>query len=234
MRIIYYLFLLLFISSCNIISKSPKIGFQEGFYTQETDNIEEEVYVQIDEDTLCIYSTTTQNGERVIDISKDCLTYENERDSAFKKITSFSKNTFDIDFLTIPLKYRPSQKGVPAQLNTNLSGALYFGVRTDRYSVSYTANPLNRSDRSINHYGFSFGALTGFGATAMTPTTTNDHISIEYDGIVWIKGLAGIIAVNRFTLGFSAGFDNLLDSNKKYWVYENKPWFGLAFGLNLN
>ncbi|MFY9310502.1 MAG: hypothetical protein WAQ28_15765 [Bacteroidia bacterium] len=68
----------------------------------------------------------------------------------------------------------------------------------------------------------------------MTPTTTNGAIPIEYDGVVWNKGIAGIIAVNNFTVGLAAGFDNLLDNNHRLWVYESKPWFGLAFGLNLN
>lgn len=68
----------------------------------------------------------------------------------------------------------------------------------------------------------------------MTPTTTTNFISTEYDGIVWPKGVAGIIAVNNFTVGVSLGFDNLLDRNKQFWIYESKPWFGLAFGLNLN
>ena len=28
--------------------------------------------------------------------------------------------------------------------------------------------------------------------------------------------------------------NNLLDKNNYLWVYENQPWIGLAFGLNLN
>jgi hypothetical protein len=48
------------------------------------------------------------------------------------------------------------------------------------------------------------------------------------------KGIAGIIGINNFTLGLAVGFDNLLDKNKKVWVYQGKPWLGLAFGLNSN
>ena len=85
-----------------------------------------------------------------------------------------------------------------------------------------------------NHFGFSFGVFTGFGNTFMSPTNTNNILQQEYDGIVWSKGVAGILAVNNFTLGLAFGFDNLLDKNHSNWNYKNKPWVGLAFGLNLN
>ncbi|WP_294671259.1 hypothetical protein [uncultured Fluviicola sp.] len=44
----------------------------------------------------------------------------------------------------------------------------------------------------------------------------------EYDGIVWSKGLAGIFAINRFTVRLAFGFDNLPDKNKSTWIYESK------------
>ena len=68
----------------------------------------------------------------------------------------------------------------------------------------------------------------------MNPWVTNNQIVTEYDGVVWSKGVAGIIAINNFTIGLAIGFDDLLDNNKKYWIYQAKPWVGFAFGLNLN
>ena len=68
----------------------------------------------------------------------------------------------------------------------------------------------------------------------MNPWVTENNISIEYDGVVWSKGLAGILAIDNFTIGLGLGWDYLTDANKKYWIYQNMPWLGLAFGLNLN
>lgn len=68
----------------------------------------------------------------------------------------------------------------------------------------------------------------------MSPTNTGGRLPDEYDGIVWSKGVATIFAVNNFTLGLAFGFDNLLDENRRIWLYESKPWAGLTFGLNLN
>lgn len=224
----------IFLSSCSVIRKSPKTEFTDGFYTQKLENKKQVVYVNIEDDILRIHPTKIHNQERIIDTTEVCQFYQKEMNSSFKNVTAFTKYTLDIDFLTMPLKYRLAQSGVPPQLNANLNGAVYFGFRTDKYSVNYVANPLGKSDRNINHYGFSVGAFTGFGNTAMNPTTTNNYLTTEYDGIVWTKGIAGIIAVNNFTVGLAVGFDNLLDNNRKQWIYETKPWYGLAFGLNLN
>ncbi|MGL6268762.1 MAG: hypothetical protein ACRC2O_12600 [Chitinophagaceae bacterium] len=76
--------------------------------------------------------------------------------------------------------------------------------------------------------------FTGLGNTFMSPTNTNNTLLQEYDGIVWSKGLAGILAINNFTVGLALGFDYLVDKNRSIWIYQNKPWLGLAFGLNLN
>jgi len=229
-----YLLSLLFLGSCTIIQNSVKTEFSDGFYTQKIDNKREKVYVDIDEDILQVYPTLEVDGNRVIDTTEIQQFDASEINYNGKRVTSFRINTFDVDFLTIPLKFRPSQSGVPSQLNTELSAALYLGLRTDNYIVKYKTNRLGKSDRVINHHGFSFGLLTGFGNTFMSPTTTDDNIIQEYDGIVWTKGVAGIFAVNAITLGISIGFDNLLDGNRRFWIYEGKPWIGLTLGLNLN
>ena len=226
--------LIILFSSCSALINPAKTEFTDGFYTQKLDNRREIVYVDVDEDILQVYATVEVDGNRVIDTTGVQQYFEYEKNYEAKRLTSFRINTFDVDFLTIPLKFRPSQAGVPPQLNTELSGAVYIGLRTDKYIVNYETNRLGKSDRAINHRGFSLGILTGVGNTFMSPTTTDDNIVQEYDGIVWTKGIAGIFAVNAITLGFSIGFDNLLDSNRQYWIYEGKPWVGLTLGLNLN
>jgi hypothetical protein len=68
----------------------------------------------------------------------------------------------------------------------------------------------------------------------MNPSVTNSLVAIEYDGVVWSKGVAGIIGLNSFTTGLALGWDHLLDPNRKYWIYKDKPWIGFVFGLNIN
>jgi hypothetical protein len=229
-----FLLALVVLSSCSAIQKSSKTEFTDGFYTQKGAAAKRVVFVDVDAEILRIHTTTLYQGQRIVDTAAVYQSYETEGRNTAAFTTAFTNKTFDVDFLTIPLKYRLARSGVPAQLNTNLNGAVFLGFRTDKYKVSYPASPLGKSDRNITHYGFSVGAFTGFGNTAMNATTTNNYLSTEYDGIVWTKGLAGIFALNNFTVGLALGFDNLLDRNRPSWIYENAPWFGLAFGLNLN
>jgi hypothetical protein len=147
---------------------------------------------------------------------------------------SFTQRSFDLDVLTIPFKYRPAAADLPNQLNTNFNGALYVGFRRDIYRLTYKKAPFNISKRKITHYGYSVGLFTGLGSTAINPWVTRDQITSEYDGVVWLKGMAGIIGINNFTFGLAIGVDHLLDRNHKVWIYQNKPWIGLVLGLNLN
>lgn len=221
-------------AGCSAIRPTPKTALVDGIYTQKKDNQKRKVYVDVEYNALRIYGTQSTGNQLMIDSVSTSDFYTEQIKEEIKEKILLSKQSFDIDLLTIPLKYRVANMGVPPQLNTNINGAVFLGYRIDKYVVSYQPDFLQRSLRNITHYGFSFGVFNGLGNTDLTPTNTFNNISQEYDGMVWNKGLAGILAVNNFTIGISLGVDNLLDKNKKVWIYESKPWVGIAFGLNLN
>lgn len=222
------------LSSCNVLQKNSKKEFNDDYYTQQIENKKQKVYISILDDTIQVYPTKILNNKLIVDTNYIVSLFQKEIKTGVNQSISFAKTSLDIDFFTIPLKFRPNTNDVPAQLNTNLNGAVYFGYRTDKYVMNYIKNPLGKLNRNINHFGFSIGAFTGLGNTFMSPTNTNNILQKEYDGIVWSKGLAGIFALNNFTMGLAFGFDNLLDNNNKIWIYQGKPWLGLAIGLNLN
>ena len=223
-----------FLGSCSTPHKTAKQELSDGFYLKKSKAGKSKVYIDIVGETILIHPTAFHNSIIVVDTLRQPVFFLPEVEHMENTSFSLLQNSFDIDFLTIPLKLRPSQNGIPTQLNANLNGAIYLGYRIDDYKIKYNTNPLNTSVRKITHQGFSFGFFGGFGSTFISPTNTNNYLQQEYDGIVWNKGIAGILGVNNFTVGISVGFDNLLDKNKNVWIYENKPWIGLAFGLNLN
>lgn len=222
------------LTNCAVFQKSAKKELNDGFYVQRIDHQKRRVYVDIVEDNLRIHAAKKADRQLIIDTSVKTRVFPKEMKGLYEETASLNKASFDIDVFTIPLKLRPAQKSVPTQLNANLNGAVYLGFRTDKYVVNYLSSPLGKSNRDINHFGFSFGMFTGLGNTFLSPTNTDNVLQQEYDGVVWSKGLAGIFAVNRFTVGLAFGFDNLLDKNKSIWIYESKPWLGFALGLNLN
>ena len=231
-----YLGALVFVlcTGCSMLRDSPKTEFKDGFYRQKNNGRSKTVYVNSTDDDIVVYPAVHRGKDFVIDSTAKPVSYKTETKKLAGQVISFKKNSFDFDFLTIPVKLRFHQKGLPAQLNANINGAAYIGYRSDFYKLSYDVNPLKKAERNSSHYGYSYGVFSGFGNTLMNPTNTNSMIVKEYDGIVWSKGIAGFIAVDNFTIGLTFGDDNLMDSNRKYWLYENKIWTGLALGLNLN
>ena len=217
-------FILLF-TGCATLQNNAKYDLAEGTYQLKIDNKKFNCYVENNGDSI-----------KITNLSSKISTSLPEQINIFSSVKQrFIKPSLDVDILTTLLKIRPKLKEViPAQLNTAFNGNVYIGHRTDIYQISYRQNPLGNYKRKINHFGFSGGVFVGLGNTSMTSTTTNNAIATEYEGIILQKGVAGIIALNKLTIGLSLGFDNLLDTNQDFWIYQNKPWYGLMLGLNLN
>lgn len=225
-----------FFSSCSSIRNTPKHEFADGFYTTKLGSQTfQKVYVSNQEEDVFIFPASKIGKELVVDTtSKQQLLLPQHFAGSLLQPHIFSRRSFDIDFLTIPFKYRPRERSFPRQFNTNLNGGLYAGFRKDHYVVKYKKNALGRFARQTTHFGISLGVFTGLGGTAMNPWVTNNQISIEYDGFVWTRGISSIIGLNKITVGLAVGWDHLMDRNKSLWIYQSKPWVGLAFGLNLN
>lgn len=215
---------ILVFSSCATLQNNAKYDLADGKYKLKIDGKKYDCYVENNTDSILIYNLITKTSTTIP-----------PKIEVFMPVKQhFIKPSLDIDILTALFKIRPQVKnGLPVQLNANFNGNIYMGYRTDIYQVKYKKNPMNNYLRQINHFGFSGGLFVGIGNTAMTPST-NNLIMSEYDGLVLQKGIAGIVAVNKLTVGLSLGLDNLLDNNKGSWIYENKVWFGFMLGLNLN
>jgi len=217
-------FVLIFLC-CSTLKNNAKYDLADGKYQQKIDHVKVDSYINNEADTIMVHnlaagSVTSLPNKILFDLQ-----------THYK----FKKPSLDIDIITALLKIRPQAKNIlPPQLNTNFNGNVYVGYRADIYNIHYKKSALGLSERVVNHFGFSIGGFIGFGNTAMTPSTTNNSITTEYDGMVFQKGVAGIIAINKLTIGLGIGFDNLFDKNKSRWIYENEPWFGLVLGLNLN
>lgn len=231
--IVLCLFVLL--NSCNTIQQSPKYSFTEGYYYSRLfQKKNKHIYVVPEDDSIKIYSAKKLNN--IVDTTKTiklALPLNSKPDSF--DTYSFRKTSLDFDVLNILFKLRPSVNGFPPQFNNNvLNGALYVGKRMDIYKIQYRKTPLGRYLREINHYGYSVGLFSGFGASRIDPYVTSGALSIEYDGFVNVTGVAALLAVDKINFGLNIGLDFLLDKNRAVWIYQRKPWLGFSLGLNLN
>ncbi len=144
------------------------------------------------------------------------------------------RREFDFDIFTLPFKVRPGREGVPTQLNTNFNAALYFGRRLDFFHLNRHRAPSGRTAPLIRTVGLGYGLFTGLGSSDITADLTRGHAAVEYEGFVLHSGAAVIYDARVFNVGAAVGVDRLLGKDAAYWLYQQKLWFGLLFGLNLN
>ena len=232
-KLLGFISLLSFVG-CNSFKNSSKYQITDGYYNSAVFSAKhKKVYLTKIEDHLTIYKINQINKDQIDSSSELPRNLPIISSGKMSRIT-LSNKSFDIDFITIAVKYRFPIGNFPQQLNSNINGAVYLGLRNDIFHVKYKSGVIGPYQRSISHFGFSVGGILGLGSTAMNPWVTNDKIAIEYDGLVWMKGIVGILAIDNLSIGLSLGWDQLLDENKKDWIYNNNPWVGIGLGLNLN
>lgn len=226
-----FISVIVLLSGCVPLSENPKYLFSNGIYQVRTGKQKQSAYLRIDENVIRQYSI---KKAREYDTAHYAVILI--RDSMRSKPVNytFTKFSLDIDFISIPLKFRPAVSGFPAQLNATINGGLFVGRRADIYRLRKSFDPLGLPISSIQHYGVSFGAFTGLGSAVMNPSVTANGIEREYDAVVIPAGITGLLGYNNLTFGIATGVDHMLSRDRKLWIYKGKPWIGLTVGLNLN
>ena len=217
--------ILLAATGCGTLQQATTHGLSDGKYKLVSDQGRQPVYLSVKDDSLAIY-TIKENV-----LSKDsAILIQFDVDHSPLKL---SKSGLDFDIATILFKYRFKTNTLPAQVNSNLNLAGYLGYKKEFFRFTSRKTPDGRFKTHRLHYSFDAGLFTGFGATTMNASTTNGFLTTEYDGFIWQNGAATFIGFDIFTFGIGVGFDTLLDSNRKTWIYNGKPWLGLMIGLTL-
>jgi hypothetical protein len=209
----------LILISCGTIRNAPKYELGDGAYDfRQPGSVYIKTNVYVTEDTVRIFSRTKPTEPVIPDPHKNEI---------------FLKRSFDVDVMTIAFKYRPGSTYLPRQLNTDFNGNVFMGYRFDRFEMKLNRTPVGIR-KTYRHRGITAGGFAGIGATAITPWTTNNQIGDEYNGFILSRGAVVMIGFNNLTVGGGLGWDYLTDRDKEKWIYQNKRWYGLTIGLNIN
>jgi hypothetical protein len=206
------------LSCCGTLKDSPKYQLGDGTY----------LYKQKAEKYNKVYVVSLEDSVKIYDEATKAEVQYTRGETQF-----FLTRTFDVDIMTVGFKYRPATMNLPRQVNTDFNGNVFVGYRFDRFKISYRSTPLGYRQKT-SHRGITVGGFGGVGSTAMTPWTTNNQMTDEYNGLVLTRGLAIMVGINTLTVGLGVGWDRLTDRDKYIWIYQNKPWYGLTLGLNVN
>jgi len=220
------------LSACTPSGLIAKHDFGSGYYDLKSEKAGSlKVYADVYDDSLVLYQMKSAITKEVDPESGKAIEISSINPDNDLYGSRFIKNSVELDLSTIPVKFRPSISGVPVQMNSNLNALLYLGARKDYFIIKSLESPVNRNYSFIRQMGFDFGIFAGLGITPVNPSVTQDNISIEYDGIVFQKGIGAFITVNYISVGITLGFDNLMSSDSKTWIYNNRPYLGLALGI---
>jgi hypothetical protein len=207
-------------SSCASNKITQQLPIKSGNYLVKTPQAKPwKAYVQIQDDSIAVYRATA--------------------DGSFESPLALVDNSvlidrgLDVDVLTVPFKYRPSAADFPRQLTTDFNGNIFLGLRSDRYREHLIKTPAGMQ-KDIKHKAFTAGVFGGIGTTFVSPWTTDNRTTDEYQGFILSHGLSAMVGIDNLTVGLGVGWDFLTDRDKNIWIYQNKPWLGMTLSLNIN
>jgi hypothetical protein len=218
---------------CTTVRRARTHEFGDGYFLQKkAGEPKKNVYLQVNDSALTVYSLQKDGYSPEAIPGQLIQLFPLPFDSVLAS-TRFIKRSLDVDLSTILFKYRFATGELPAQLNSNLNVALYLGYRADYFTLKEQHDPLKHRTRMVRHFEIDMGFFGGIGSTAINPSTTNTAVNLEYDGVIFQKGVAVFFGTHTFTLGIGIGTDNLVGKDKRKWVYREKPWLGVMIGLNI-
>jgi hypothetical protein len=228
------IFLLLLSSGCVSLGKLGRHDFGSGFYKLKVNGLKSSrVYAEVAEDSIIVYPVVPEGKKEFPNTSSSISTRISrvKADNYFYK-GRFTNNSVDIDLTSILFKSRHSMDDVPNQFSADLDVAIYAGFRKDFYKIVSQMHPLLEEKSHILQIGFDLGVFAGIGSSPVNPTVTNNRVSQEYDAMIFQKGVAGFISINKMSVGIALGFDNLLDKSRSLWIYNQKPYIGLIISVS--
>jgi hypothetical protein len=223
-------------SSCNMLHENSKYDFNDGIYQTKRFSHNHVYVLKVDEDTIAVFPVIQfKDSTAILTKQRTNYTPMQKKFKDNKVSHNFYRPSFDVDVMTIPLKFRPAEYILPNQLTTNFNGVIFGGYRIDAYKVKYKRTPLNIYKQKVKHIGYSAGLCAGIGNTLVDDNSLRGPKSdLQYEGMILITGAAVNIAVESFTCGVSVGPDFLLDKYSSQWIYQGKPCVGFTLGIDLN
>jgi hypothetical protein len=141
--------------------------------------------------------------------------------------------TFGIQALTVPIKIRKhlaNDSLFPKQVETGFNIGFAPGFKFNYYIFDPTHKFLGKR---LTTYSATPGLLLGLGTAGLKQANAPGLPTIDRTALVFTYGGYFVLGINNINVGFAAGWDRVTDSGRKYWVYQNKMWYGIIVSLDV-
>ena len=150
-----------------------------------------------------------------------------------KKGFNFYNGKFALTGMTVPLKYRSgvgdealNPPNLETGFNVNFAPSYRFNWNNYNPSQKFLGN-------TITNYSVTLGGLIGVGGTDLKTKTNAPGLLSDRKSTVITYGGMVLFGLNSIGIGYAFGFDNVLGTGSKYWVYQNKVWHGITISVDL-
>lgn len=185
------------------------------------ETVDDKVYIKFLKITADI--ALTKDKTEYVNANNDGITYFVEKDK-LNKLHKQKNSSLVTGTLLAPIKIRPERDidettTVPWELSTDISLGQYLGYRV----------PLSKT----NPYYLTVPTFT-LGTSLLSINSSNTTPEADTSTTLGITLSAGVILdLNGFNIGLIAGKDYAPGKVGEDWIYNEKTWFSVGFGINL-
>jgi hypothetical protein len=86
---------------------------------------------------------------------------------------------------------------------------------------------------SLTNYSVTIGGLLGIGASDLKTKTNAPGLLSDRKSAVFTYGGMVLFGLNSIGIGYAFGFDNVMGTGSKNWVYQNKIWHAITVSVDL-
>lgn len=137
--------------------------------------------------------------------------------------------------ITVPFKIRPKLGDRPYEVTTGVNVGVAIGRRWNftRVKPIYNVPGKKMVGYLDNQFSFALAFFSGLTTIKLTPSNTDEMVTMEKTVLGLDYGIAGTIGINKLNLGLALGWDSGFGKEATHWNYQTRPWFGVIVGLEL-
>ena len=153
----------------------------------------------------------------------------------FGKYKHFKYKTITggIQAITIPIKIRSAlsdKTKYPSLVETGINIGFAPSIKFSSNSFSTSKNFLGKN---LNIYSLTCGGLLNLGTTDLDSANNAPGLAVNRKALTFSYGGFVLFGFNNINFGYALGWDNVIGTGRKNWVYQGHLWHGIIISLDI-